>query len=200
MRDDLSYREGNPAWRLDLYQPQGPADGLRPALVFVHGGGWRGGDKGAGQFKSLPERFAARGYVCISVNYRLTDEAPFPACLEDVKCAVRWLRAHAGEYHIDPDRIGAYGNSAGAHLVSLLGLVGPDAGFEGDGPYQEHSSLVQAVCPSATPTDFANWEQAASYERAIAPLLAGPAASLARRRSGTLPPSRTWMPRRLRSW
>ncbi len=136
------------------------------------------GDKAADNFASLAERFAGKGYVCISVNYRLTDVAPFPACVEDVKCAVRWLRAHAAEYSVDPARIGAYGNSAGAHLVSMLGLVGPQAGLEGDGPWQDQSSLVQAVCPAATPTDFTRWEQAGSYEQAVKPLLDGAAKSL----------------------
>lgn len=90
----------------------------------------------------------------MTVNYRLIDEAPFPACIEDVKCAVRWLRAHAEKYNLDPNRIGGYGNSAGAHLVAMLGLVTADAGLEGDGPYRDQSSLLQAVCASATPTDF----------------------------------------------
>jgi acetyl esterase/lipase len=154
---DIAYREGNEKWKLDLAMPRERGDAPRPALVIVHGGGWRGGDKGGGVWRTLPLQYAAKGYVCISLNYRLTDEAPFPACVEDVKCAVRWLRANAKKYHVDPNRIGAYGNSAGAHLVAMLALVGPDAKLEGDGPYQDQSSLVQAVCCSATPADFANW-------------------------------------------
>jgi len=93
-------------------------------------------------------------YVCITVNYRLTGEAPFPACVADVKCAVRWLRAHAKDYNVDPNRLGGYGNSAGAHLVAMLGLCKPEAKLEGDGPYQDQSSLLQAVCASATPSDL----------------------------------------------
>lgn len=134
---NLSYRDGNPAWRLDLAVPEPPAKAPRPAIVFVHGGGWRSGDKRRGYFLQGALDYARKGYVCITVNYRLTGEAPFPACIEDVKCAVRWLRAHAGQYDVDPNRIGAYGNSAGAHLVALLGLAGPKAKLEGDGPYQE---------------------------------------------------------------
>ncbi len=175
---DIPYREGNDAWKLDVFMPPGSFDRPRPAIVFVHGGGWRGGDKGAGQWQAYPERFAHQGYVTVSVNYRLTDQAPFPACVEDVKCAVRWLRAHARHYGIDAGRIGAYGNSAGAHLVSMLGLVGPAAGLEGDGPYAEQSSLVQAVCASATPTDFLNWHSPIQGHRALEPLLAGPEDSL----------------------
>jgi len=156
--EDISYREGNSkAWKLDLIMPKVKGDKKRPALVFVHGGGWRNGDKRRGFFHSGAIEFAKKGYVCINVNYRLTNEAPFPACVEDVKCTVRWLRAHAEKYNIDPNRIGGYGNSAGAHLVSMLGLVTKKSNLEGDGPWQEHSSLLNAVCASATPTDFPNW-------------------------------------------
>lgn len=152
---DIAYREGeSKAWRLDLVRPQKDSDSPRPAIVFVHGGGWRSGDKRRGYFINGAMEYAQKGYVCVSVNYRLTGEAPFPACIEDVKCAVRWLRANAKKYNIDPKRIGGYGNSAGAHLVAMLGLAGPDAGLEGDGPHQDQSSLLQAVCCSATPTDF----------------------------------------------
>lgn len=179
LRVDLAYREGNEKWRLDLAMPKVRGDESRPGLVIVHGGGWRSGDKGGGQWRSLPLEYAAKGYVAVSVNYRLTDEAPFPACVEDVKCAVRWLRANAEKYNVDPKRIGAYGNSAGAHLVAMLGLVGPDAGLEGDGPYQEQSSLVQAVCCSATPTDFSDWS--GSSFRGESTFLPGPPDSLAER-------------------
>lgn len=152
---NIAYREGDSkAWRLDLIQPKAESDKPRPAIVFVHGGGWRSGDKRRGYFLQGAKDFAQKGYVCVTINYRLTQEAPFPACIEDVKCAVRWLRANAKKYNINPDKIGGYGNSAGAHLVAMLGLAGPDAKLEGDGPYQDQSSLLQAVCCSATPTDM----------------------------------------------
>jgi uncharacterized protein (TIGR03067 family) len=154
---DVPYSEVSPVQKLDLYLPEQHSDGIRPAIVFVHGGGWRAGDKRREQWWRLPAQYAKDGYVAISVNYRLTGEAPFPAQLTDVKCAVRWLRAHADEYDVDPHRIGAYGNSAGAHLVAMLGLVQPTDGLEGEGPHREYSSAVQAVCASATPTDFLNW-------------------------------------------
>ena len=178
---DIEYRKGNAKWKLDLAAPVDRSGPPRPGIVFVHGGGWRGGDKGGGLWRSLPIEYAQKGYVCITVNYRLTDEAPFPACLEDVKCAVRWFRAHAKEYHLDPERIGAYGNSAGAHLVSMLGLVDRDEGLEGNGPYRSQSSLVQAVCSSAVPADFSDWHVPIKGQRALEPLLAGPEDSLTER-------------------
>jgi len=152
---DIAYRDGDSAaWRLDLAMPEERGDAARPALVFIHGGGWRGGDKRRNAFLGPTLEFATNGYVCVTVEYRLLGEAPFPACIEDVKCAVRWLRAHAEEYNVDPDRIGAYGNSAGAHLAAMLALCPPTAGLEGDGPWQEHSSMVQAAVCSATPASF----------------------------------------------
>lgn len=157
LKKDIPYRTGNDAWKLDLVMPKEKGTAPRPAIVFVHGGGWRAGDKGTGIWRTYPIEFAKKGYVCISINYRLSQDSPFPACVEDCKCAVRWLRAHAKEYNVDRDRIGAFGNSAGAHLVSMLGLVGPDEKLEGDGPYQDQSSLVQAVVPAATPADFTVW-------------------------------------------
>ena len=147
---NVSYREGHERWKLDLFRPAGEFDDLRPALVFVHGGGWVRGDKRKVLFLEQAMDFARRGYVCITVNYRL-DASKVP-CIKDVKCAVRWLRAHADDYQIDPNRIGAYGNSAGAHLVSMLGVSASNRELEGDGPFQDYSSQIQAVAASATPT------------------------------------------------
>ena len=186
---DISYREGpSKAWRLDLAMPKETSDEARPAIVFVHGGGWRSGDKRTGNFLGPTLEFAAKGYVCMTINYRLVGEAPMPACIEDVKCAVRWLRAHAKEYGVDPERIGAYGNSAGAHLVAMLGLCPRSAGLEGDGPWQEHSSMVQAVVCSATPTSFplrrrgANEQADSARERSFrSTLFAGPEETLEHR-------------------
>jgi acetyl esterase/lipase len=147
---NIAYREGNDAWKLDLARPSELSDAPRPAIVFVHGGGWRNGDKRMQNFMGPTLDYAARGYVCISVNYRLSGTKL--SCIEDVKCAVRWLRAHADKYNVAPDRIGAYGNSAGAHLVAMLGVSPGEKRLEGDGPWQEYSSAVAAVAASATPT------------------------------------------------
>src|SRR4051794_33439075 len=123
---DLRYREGpSKQWRLDLAMKNDRRGDPRPAIVVIHGGGWLEGDKSS--FASRQDRvpgnivdFAALGFVAVSINYRLSGEAPFPAALEDCKSAVRWLRAHARDYNLDPDHIGAYGNSAGGHLALLF--------------------------------------------------------------------------------
>lgn len=154
---DIAYREGNSKWKLDLAKPKIPSSTPQPAIVVIHGGGWQGGNKADPLFRSTALQYASRGYVCVSVNYRLTNEGTVLDCIADCKCAVRWLRANAAKYNVDPERIGAFGNSAGAHLVAVLGLTSKEAGLEGDGPFQEQSSLVQAVCCCATPTDFVDW-------------------------------------------
>ncbi len=152
---DIAYREGDSeAWRLDLAMPAAETEELRPALVIVHGGGWRGGSKNVDVFQTMMTDYAKKGYVTVNIDYRLTGEAPFPACIEDVKCAVRWLRAHAGDYRIDPERIGAYGHSAGAHLAMMLAMTPKSAGLEGDGGWNDHSSGVKVVVGGSPPTEL----------------------------------------------
>ena len=125
---------------------------VRPAVIFYHGGSWSGGSKD--EFGDLRMRLAQHGYVVFSVDYRLSGEAIFPAQVEDCKCAVRWLRAHAQEYGVDPRRIGAWGSSAGAHLAALLGTAGDAKDLEGSGGFSEYSSRVQAVVDMYGPSDF----------------------------------------------
>ena len=146
---NISYREGNDAWKLDLAMPEDRRDERLPAIIYIHGGGWVRGDK-RGQGIETSLGYATKGFVSISLNYRL--DVDKIACVEDVKCAVRWLRAHAEQYNVDPNRIGAAGNSAGAHLALLLAICPKSAGLEGDGPYQEFSSRVQSAHCSSTPT------------------------------------------------
>jgi acetyl esterase/lipase len=118
--------------------------------------------------------FAERGFVAATINYRLSSDAPFPAALEDCKCAVRWLRAHAQDFHLDPDHVGAYGNSAGGHLAMLLGMVGKDADLEGDGPHQDQSSLVQAVVSDSGPVNLLYQYEHDRLRRVVSQFLGGP--------------------------
>ena len=157
LRENVAYREGNEKWKLDLMLPKDHEDETCPVIIFIHGGGWRNGDKASGVFRDYPLEYASCGYVCASVNYRLIDEGTILDCIADCKCAVRWLRAHAEELSIDVNHFGAYGNSAGAHLVAMLGLSSAQNELEGDGPNRDYSSAVQAVCCSATPTNFRLW-------------------------------------------
>ena len=152
---NIPYRNGaSQAWKLDMAMPANFGEKMRPAIVIVHGGGWRAGSKEDRVYQNFMIDYAQKGYVTININYRLTDESPFPACIEDVKCAVRWLRAHAKEYNIDPQRIGAFGHSAGAHLALMLAMTPKSAGLEGDGGWQEYSSLVNVVVAGSPPTEF----------------------------------------------
>lgn len=152
---DLEYaRPAGLPQRLDVFVPDGP--GPWPLLVWVHGGGWQNGDK-ALQASGAQLRQASRGYAVASVNYRLSGVASHPAQIHDCKAAIRWLRLHAAEYRIDPDRIGAWGSSAGGHLVALLGTSGDVPALEGDenpGP----SSRVAAVVDWYGPSDLPNMQ------------------------------------------
>src|SRR5437868_3289993 len=143
---DVTYcTAGGVDLQMDIYAPARLAGARAPAVMFVHGGAWSGGDKASGEGAPEIAELVDRGYVVASISYRLAPRYVFPAQIEDVKCAVRYLRANASSLHIDPKRIGAWGASAGAQLVSLLGTTDESAGFEGDGGYLNESSRVQAV-------------------------------------------------------
>jgi acetyl esterase/lipase len=149
---NLSYGKGDSkAQVLDLYLPE-KSDGPAPVIVFVHGGGWEGGSKDS----CLARGMTVRGYAVASVEYRFSKEATMPAQIFDCKGAVRWLRAHAKEYNFDVKHFGAWGDSAGGHLVALLGTSGDVKDLEGDiGGNLDQSSRVQAVVDWYGPTDFA---------------------------------------------
>jgi acetyl esterase/lipase len=134
---------------LDLFLPPS-GEGPFPVVVFIHGGAWMSGDKD----KAPNDVLNQNGFACASINYRLTDEAKFPAQIEDCKAAIRFLRANAKPYHLDPKRIGVWGISAGGHLAALLGTTGSAKDLEGDGGNGEQPSSVQAVCDWCGPTDF----------------------------------------------
>jgi acetyl esterase/lipase len=136
---------------LDLVRPP-KGDGPFPLIVCIHGGGWAGGNK-AGYHRRLCD-FATRGYVAATVQYRFAPKYPFPAQVEDVKCAVRYLRSRAKELKIDPNKVAAMGDSAGGHLSLMLGMMDPADGLEGNGGHADQSSKVQAVVNYYGPTDF----------------------------------------------
>jgi acetyl esterase/lipase len=147
---DVTYcTMGDAPQKMDIYYPA--SGGPWPALIYVHGGSWVEGDKAEGEgWRYLNDQ----GFLVASVNYRLTmGTTKFPAMIEDVKCAVRYLRAHAAEYNLDANHIGALGASAGGHLVSLLGTSDPSAGWD-VGEYLDQSSRVQAVVPISGFSDF----------------------------------------------
>jgi acetyl esterase/lipase len=177
---DLVYREGDcENWKLDLAVPETNGDKLRPAIVVIHGGGWVEGDKSSFTTRKdgTPgniEDFAECGFVAATINYRLSGEAAFPAAVEDCKCAVRWLRAHAKEYRIDPEHIGAWGNSAGGHLALMLGMTYKSSGLEGDGPYQSESSRVQAVVSDSGPIDLIGLYKLDRIKKVVRKFMDGP--------------------------
>jgi acetyl esterase/lipase len=139
--------------------------------VILHGGGWTKGCKEDLRF--VARGFSERGYVAMTVSYRLAPQHKFPAPLNDAKCAVRWLRAHAAGYRVDPDRVGVMGFSAGAHLALLMGVTEPTDGLEGDGGYPEQSSRVQAVVNLMGPTDLHRGGWPAVTDQLLADLLGG---------------------------
>ncbi len=146
---------GRPLY-MEILRPKVAPEKAPPVLVFVHGGGWRGGDRFGGLTRLLP--FAARGYFCASIEYRLSGEAIFPAQIEDCKCAIRFLRAQSKKLNLNPDKIGIWGSSAGGHLVALMGTAGEVADLEGTGGWPEQSSRVQAVCDWYGPADLLDTE------------------------------------------
>jgi acetyl esterase/lipase len=146
-----------------LSYPKNPT-GLLPAIMQIHGGGWIGGS-----YKFDTAGMARHGYFAISIEYRLDNVAKWPAQIEDCKLAVRWLRAHAAQYHVDPKRIGVFGSSAGGHLVACLATMADQTQYD-VGDYPGVSSAVQAVVDFFGPTDFI---RAAQYEPIAISLVEG---------------------------
>jgi len=145
---DLAYvAGGHERQKLDLYLPR---EGAKlPLIINIHGGAFRMGSKEQG----VPTEYLAQGYAVASINYRLSQHAKFPAQIEDCKAAVRWLRAHANEYRLDPNHFAVWGPSAGGHLAAMLGTTGDTQEFD-VGANLDHSSRVQAVVDYFGPTDF----------------------------------------------
>lgn len=159
---DLAYvSNGHERQKLDLYLPE-KAEGPLPLIIWIHGGGWQSGSKEG--CPPLRAGYVQKGYAVASINYRLSGDAPFPAQIEDTKSAIRWVRAHAKEYRINPDRFGLWGSSAGGHLVALAGTSGEEKSFE-VGENRDVSSRVQAVCDYYGPTDLNAFVATPGYER-----------------------------------
>ncbi len=136
-------RVGERELHLDIFYPKRFKKKGRPGVLMVFGGGWRSGSKEMDI--PMAQQLAGKGYVAVTVEYRLSPEAQYPAAIHDLKAAVRWMRAHAAEYGLDTTKIAAYGCSAGAQLASFLGTTNGLAQFEGTEGHAEHSSQVQAV-------------------------------------------------------
>ena len=142
---------GDRVMKLDLYRPRSTSRNL-PAMVCIHGGGWMKGKRNS--YTVFAKSVALKGFVAVTIDYRLSGEAPFPAAIHDCKAAVRWLRANATKYGLDPDKIGAIGSSAGGHLAALLGTSAGVPELEGTGGNADHSSAIQVALPWAAQTDL----------------------------------------------
>ncbi len=152
VRDIVYATYGKREVKLDLYLPAKSPAGKLPCIMVIHGGGWRSGNKQ--RFARFASRFAEKGFAAACIGYRLRPEVEVGQCVEDVKASVRWVRANAAAHNIDPERIGAYGGSAGAHLAAMLGTSFKDKGLEGKGGNAKFSSRVVAVVAMATPADL----------------------------------------------
>lgn len=155
---DIAYAEKSPAQKLDIYIPD-EGEVPFPVIISIHGGAFKSGDKGDGQVIPMLAGLK-RGYAVVSVNYRLSGEAIFPAQIYDVKAAVRWVRANAKQYKLDPEKIAAWGGSAGGHLAAMVGTSGNVKELEDlSQGNPNRSSRVQAVVDWFGPTDFLKMDE-----------------------------------------
>jgi acetyl esterase/lipase len=158
---NLTYiRDGKRVLQLDLYRPRNP-HGKRPAVVLVHGGGWRSGYRT--HLTPLAIELAKAGYVAATISYRLAPEAHYPAAIHDVKAAVRWMRANADRYGVNPDRIAVGGSSAGGQIASLVGVTNGMDKFDPQAADTNISSAVQLILNIDGLSDFTS-EEARKYE------------------------------------
>ena len=166
---DVEYaRAGNTSLLMDIYTPKNadPKSPL-PCILYIHGGAWRSGDK----TRQMAVPLSTHGFIVASINHRPSTEAVFPAQIQDCKAAVRYLRGNAAKLGLDPDRIGAWGDSSGGHLASLLGTSSGDKDLEGTlGDFPKESSRVQAVADYYGPIDFlAILNQKSNIQRGVYP-------------------------------
>lgn len=156
--------------QLNMARPKS-GEGLFPAVVCIHGGGFRAGHRDG--YNKLCVQLAERGYVAVTVSYRLAPKYQFPAAVHDVKAAVRWLRANAKKYNVDPARIGTTGGSAGGHLAQFLGVTAGVAQFEGDAGKLDQPSHVSCVVNVYGPSDFTKSYGASVDAAQVLPLFLG---------------------------
>ena len=161
IRDIVFGTGGGRPLKLHLVRPKDPGDDALPVFVWIHGGGWKSGSKET----AVPRlaHFAQRGFAGATIEYRLSDEATFPAQIEDCKAAIRFLKAHANKYQLDPHRLAVGGSSAGGHLAALVGTSGDVRELEGTGGWPEQSSRVHAVVDFYGPTDLTEFVKTPGY-------------------------------------
>ena len=153
---NVTYLEPARSEKCDIYLPERlPSDPASPAVVWIHGGGWTGGTKNEDRAANICGNLAKAGYVCINIDYKLGDGA-WPTNLLDCKNAVRFLRVHAAEYHVDADRIAVMGGSAGGHLALMVGLTQSEKSLEPVSPYPDVSNSVGVIVDLYGPTDLLN--------------------------------------------
>lgn len=147
LRDQIyNTPQGNKPLCADVYLPKQSGSALRPAVLVVHGGAWCSGERW--QIAGIARRLARAGYVAVNATYRLAPKHRFPAQVEDLQRALRWVHEHAAEYRIDSNRIGAWGYSAGAHLVAMLGVL------DADDPLYDPTSTLRVIVAGGTPADL----------------------------------------------
>jgi acetyl esterase/lipase len=157
---DVAYLGPDRQEKGDLYLPAATVNDARfPAVVLVHGGGWFSGDKGSQREIATGTTLAENGFAAFSINYVLAAKGRpvWPQNLYDVKTAIRWLRKNADRLHVDPNRIGVMGASAGGHLAAMAAVTGPESGLDPPGPYGEYSCRVQAAIDFYGPIDLTTW-------------------------------------------
>lgn len=168
LSDIVFAKVGTRDLHMDIVMPKSASAKRRPCVVWIHGGGWSRGTYKQNRAAWL----AGKGYVAASAEYRLSGEAIYPAQIQDCKAAIRYLRAHAKQFRIDPNRIGVWGSSAGGHLVALLGTTGGVKELEGNSGNAGVSSRVRAVCDFYGPTDLTpDWIPLPAPD--VTPLLGG---------------------------
>ena len=180
MVTDMQYgkAEDGTALLMDYAYPRAtpgmPVAEKMPVIINIHGGGWYMGNRGIERGLLMP----LQGFFYMSIEYRLSGQAPFPAQIYDVKAAIRWVRAHAQEYNLNPDRIGLYGGSAGGHLSALAGCTADMPELEGECGWAGHSTRVHAVAAANPPTDLSvsesDWHWLYNSDGAVEQFLGGP--------------------------